>query len=509
MVNDSGDVAVAVAVDGVEENQELEQELEQLRQRLAADLAGVYELESELGSGGMAYVFKATEVELGRQVALKVLRPHLLTTASAAERFRQEARIAAGLEHPNVIPIHRVGQAGGAFYIAMKFIEGRSLFSIVESQGPLSLPIVLNILRASLSALAHAHEHGIVHRDIKGGNILIDTEGRVIVADFGIARPLEDTGLTATGALVGTPAFMSPEQWAGGRITAQSDQYAVGILAFQLLTGSEPFEGDSLPVVMQHHLLTSPPDVRAARADVPSALVAMVNRALAKDPAERYPTTRDMLTAVEAISFSDADRRESTDGLRQLARGSTIEKVRTHPLPPLPDIHSQLMHLGRGVAVARKLVRRWPTLVTTVAGLLALLGATLWFWPGPTSATDSTELATISPTSLPTTARPDTAPATLRQRTSPAPAVERAPRLALPTGTGKLRLRTIPAIAAIHIDGREVSVGLLFDHEVSAGTRRLTVVAPGYVTFDTVLTILRGGTVTLKPVTLKVREPAP
>src|SRR5215213_9394879 len=263
-----------------------------LFERVKRELARDYEVERELGRGGMAVVYKATELELLRPVALKVLPPEFASSPSMAERFRREARTAAAFDHPNIIPIYRVGQANGLFYIAMKFVEGRSLDDVVQAQGALPIAVVMHVLRASVRALAFAHQNNIIHRDIKGANILIDQDGRVVVADFGIARAGEDAGLTATGTLMGTPYFMSPEQCAGHRVGEQSDQYSLGIVAFQMLTGTVPFRAETIPGVMQHHFFTPVPDIRLARTGVPDALVEVVNRALAKRPSDRYATTR-------------------------------------------------------------------------------------------------------------------------------------------------------------------------------------------------------------------------
>src|SRR5687768_17853298 len=240
-----------------------------LLRNLGRELADDYKIERELGRGGMAIVYEAVDVHLGRRVALKVLPPEMAMRKSMAERFKREAKMAAALDHPNIVPVYRVGQSGGLLYIAMKFIKGRPLDSILETQGPLQIPVVLTILRAAASALAYAHERGIVHRDVKSANIMIDTDGRAVVSDFGIARAVEDPTITATGTVVGTPYFMSPEQCAARRIGPQSDQYSLGVVAFQMLTGSVPFQAESLPGIMHHHFYTQVPDVTTARLDVP------------------------------------------------------------------------------------------------------------------------------------------------------------------------------------------------------------------------------------------------
>ena len=295
---------------------------EQLLASVRRALAAEYDVERELGRGGMAVVFKARDKELDRTVALKVLPLELTPVATVAERFKREARLAASLDHPHIIPVYRVGQAGGVLYMAMKFIDGRPLDSLVASHGPLPLPAALTVLRAAASALAYAHEHGIVHRDIKGANILIDRQGRVVVTDFGIARAVESATLTATGTVIGTPHFMSPEQCAGKAVGPQSDQYSLGIVAYQLLTGSVPFDGDSLPEILQHHWFTPAPDVSLVRPDIPAALTAVVLRLMAKDPADRFASSNDLVASLDSIPFKAVDQAGGRATLAALAAGT-------------------------------------------------------------------------------------------------------------------------------------------------------------------------------------------
>ena len=298
-----------------------------LLELLRTELTPEYAVEREVGRGGMAVVFLANEVQLGRAVAIKVLPPEMALAPNVAERFKREARMAASLDHPNIIPVYRVGQAGGVHFMVQKFIEGRSLEAIIASQGALPISVTLHILRCVTSALAFAHGRGIIHRDIKGANILIDTDGRILVSDFGIARAVEDVALTASGAVVGTPAFMSPEQCSGQPLGPQCDQYSLGVVAFQMVTGSVPFTAPTLPAIMQHHFFTPVPDIEQMREGVPTELRDLITRALAKKPEDRYTSTDDMLAAVEAIPFSDSTRKRAEAALRELARGMGIGRV--------------------------------------------------------------------------------------------------------------------------------------------------------------------------------------
>ncbi|HMC55555.1 MAG TPA: serine/threonine-protein kinase [Gemmatimonadaceae bacterium] len=305
--------------------------LRMVKEQLGRD----YRIESELGRGGMAVVYKGVEIALERAVALKVVPPDSANVGQAAERFRREAKLAASLDHPNIIPVYRVGQAGPLHYMAMKFVEGRAVDAVIEQQGALPLPVCIAILKASAAGLAFAHERKIVHRDIKPANILVDKDGRVMVSDFGIARALEEVSMTASGMMIGTPYYMSPEQCGGQKVSPQSDQYSLGIMGFQMLTGEVPFLADSMVGVIQHHYMTPVPDILQVRPEVPKELLDAVYCALNKDPADRFQTTRDMVQALENVPQTDAERAEADGLLRELSAGRAITRIRTGSLPPL------------------------------------------------------------------------------------------------------------------------------------------------------------------------------
>jgi hypothetical protein len=508
---------------------------DELIHRVRRELGRDYEVHAELGRGGMAVVYKATELELLRPVALKVLPPEFAASPSMAERFRREARTAAAFDHPNIIPIYRVGQVNGLFYIAMKFVEGQSLDDVVQSQGPLPIAVVMHVLRASVRALAFAHQNSIVHRDIKGANILIDQDGRVVVSDFGIARAGEDAGLTATGMLMGTPYFMSPEQCAGHRVGEQSDQYSLGIVAFQMLTGTVPFRAETIPGVMQHHFFTPVPDIRKVRTDVPSALVDVINRALAKRPADRYTTTREMQSAVEAIPYSEAERQHGERLVRDLVLGVSVPKVDAGVLPPLaetlmmtpPPIRREREKAERQ-EMKRALRRRHAgigaaVVVATVA--LALTAARFanngeagWTAARRDAETAAAPTATATPTTAigaapkPTPVQRDSARRIAEAAAKPrvaAQAVEKPVVTATPpvaaAAPGRLRVRIYPSDADITVDGRSLGKGVVLDSVIAAGERRLRVAAPGYLPLDTLVQVIPGettqlGTLRMKPV---------
>lgn len=522
-LSDPGAKTIAIAPEEVSERDAL---LAQLRHELATE----YEVEGELGRGGMGVVFKAVEIELGRQVALKVLPPGL-GQGAAAERFKREARLAAALDHPSIIPIYRVGRVAGTYYFAMKFVEGRALDVIIEAQGALPLQVILAVLRSTTSALAFAHDRDIVHRDIKGANILVDHDGRVMISDFGIARAGQEKALTAAGAMMGTPYYMSPEQGWGGQVGPQSDQYALGVLTFQMITGQVPFDADSLMTILQHHYFTPPPDVTTVRDGVPAGLLQVLERTMRKNSAERYATTREMLAAVEAIPASEAQRAEAHEMLRLLARGGTVDKVRTGSLPPLDTSYfaSLATTSGSGAHLAPPMpppqpppprappstARRLGPWVAAFA-LVALAGiaAVRWLGPGPTPALQvppPAARATTTPRESGPASRPARRATSKRPEPAPAPpGTERTSDLAQPfnpqgAGTGTLRLFTIPPNATILLDGQAAGAGLLAGIPVPAGPHRLRVAAPGYVTLDTLIRIASGRLTDVGQVTLKRR----
>jgi serine/threonine protein kinase len=469
------------------------EDAEALLQRIRLVFAGEYDVERELARGGMAVVFQATEVALNRPIALKILRPDLGISVAAGERFKREAQMVASLDHPNIIPVYRVGQLGGIYHIAMKFVEGRSLDAILDAQGALPVSVALAVLRAATRGIAFAHDHGIVHRDVKGANILIDTDGRVMVSDFGVALRATDVTLTAAGTVIGTPAFMSPEQCAGLRAGPQSDQYSLGVVAFQMLAGAAPFASDTLAGMMQHHFFTPPPDIRAARGDIPQGLLKVVDRALTKDPARRFNSTREMLAAVEAIPFPEGARQGSERLLRELARGQATPKIHTGDLPPLRDSPTLPLEPAflRAAPSPRRIRRRLQP--AAIGAAVVLLGGVAW-WLGPAGGAQ----ARATPDSTMTVVQESSA-----ATSSPVPARHPASPPA-PVATGKLRLLTSPPNAEILLDGRRIGIGSVVDLRVPAGLRQLRVQAAGYQVWDTTLTVEAGTTHTLGRITLRV-----
>ena len=321
--------------------------LEPLRHATAGD----YDIAGELGRGGMATVFLAHDIALDRKVAIKVMTPSLVTGAGMVERFKREARTAASLSHPHIIPIYAVRETGNLLFFVMKYVEGRSLDTVIREQGPLPIPLVQAIMHQVGGALGYAHRRGIVHRDMKPANIMLDEEGWAVVTDFGIAKVADARGLTMTGVTIGTPSYMSPEQCASKEVTGATDQYSLGIVAYELLTGRVPFDADSLMGIMWKHFNEPPPPVLLGRPDCPEHIAAAIEQMLAKAPATRWPTMEDAAAAIGAppVMPGDPIRKQ----MRVLARGGSgamlNEFVHT-PASPIPTASPDVPTMPSGPA---------------------------------------------------------------------------------------------------------------------------------------------------------------
>ncbi len=272
-----------------------------LHDRLVAAVGDHYLIDEELGRGGMAAVFRARDVRLNRRVAIKVLPPEMAFNAKVRSRFLREAQMAAQLTHPNIVPIYAVDERQGIVYFVMAFIDGESLAAHLARVRAMAVNQVREIIANVADALDYAHRQGVVHRDIKPDNILIDRiSSRPLVTDFGIARAAaEESRLTVTGMAVGTPAYMSPEQAMGEReVDGRSDIYSLGILAYQMLAGETPFKATNTPAMLMKHVSEPPPPLRRQRSDVPASLAAAIERALAKKPEDRWRSGAELRDAI-------------------------------------------------------------------------------------------------------------------------------------------------------------------------------------------------------------------
>ncbi|TML74818.1 MAG: Stk1 family PASTA domain-containing Ser/Thr kinase [Actinobacteria bacterium] len=262
---------------------------------------GRYRIMRKLGAGGMADVYLAEDQELGRRVAIKILNDRHANDDQFIERFRREAKNAAALNHPNIVSIYDRGNAEDTYYIAMEFLDGRSLKELIVGRGAAPINVAIEYARQILSALRFAHRHGIVHRDIKPHNVLVDGEGRVKVTDFGIARA-GTSQMTETGSIVGTAQYLSPEQARGGEVDPRSDLYSLGVVLYELLTGKTPFDGETPVEIAMKHLSTPPKPPSKLRPDIPPELDKVVLRALAKSPDDRYQSADEMEADLERVA---------------------------------------------------------------------------------------------------------------------------------------------------------------------------------------------------------------
>jgi eukaryotic-like serine/threonine-protein kinase len=275
----------------------------ELRSLVERALSAHYELDSEIGRGGMGVVYRAKDRRLKRTVAIKILPPELAFRSEIKTRFLREAEMAAQLNHPNIVDIYAVDEAGGIVFFVMAYITGDNVAKLLHDHGALSIDQTRRILRDVADALAYAHERGVIHRDIKPDNILIDADsGRPMVTDFGIARAVSEgeTRLTATGIAIGTPTYMSPEQAAGERaIDGRSDLYSLGILGYQMLSGEPPFVANSTPAILVKHVSERPVPIEQRRSDVPPDLARVIMQLLEKDPANRFPSAGSVVVALD------------------------------------------------------------------------------------------------------------------------------------------------------------------------------------------------------------------
>ncbi len=280
---------------------------------------GRYRIVRKLGAGGMADVYLAEDQELGRRVAIKILNDRHANDDQFIERFRREAKNAAALNHPNIVSIYDRGEAEDTYYIAMEYLDGRTLKELIVGHGPAPVNVAIEYARQTLSALRFAHRHGIVHRDIKPHNVLVDREGRVKVTDFGIARA-GTSQMTEAGSIVGTAQYLSPEQARGGEVDQRSDLYSLGVVLYELLTGETPFDGDTPVEIAMKHLSAVPRPPSQLRKDVPRDLDMVVMRALAKDPEDRYQSADEMEADLERVLRGAPVAAATSDSATQVMR---------------------------------------------------------------------------------------------------------------------------------------------------------------------------------------------
>jgi tRNA A-37 threonylcarbamoyl transferase component Bud32 len=413
---------------------------------LREETAGEYEIERELARGGMGVVFLATEIQLRRRVAVKVMHPALTFGATAIERFRREARTAAALDHQNIIPIYRVSSGGELLWYSMKLLEGKSLDVVLKERERLELAETIALLDQVADALDYAHRHGVIHRDIKPGNIMLDDRGRVTVTDFGIAKELQEGSFSASGHLLGTPYYMSPEQYVGAEVSGAADQYSLGVVAYQCLGRRVPFDAGTAYELLNKHVSEPPPPLVELRPDLPPHTCAAIERALAKQAGDRFATVTDFVDAL-------AGRAPAVGAPRRVARRQRAVILWGTGLAAAALLYGGLILVRRGAPQAQ------PVRSTTDDAL------------GHTPIAAGRVLDTAVRTSA---VRPPSA--------APARA-----------STAILIIRVTSGWARIYVDGGLRGERPVHREELPPGTHTLRFERPGFAPLDTTLA-LRSGT---------------
>jgi len=458
---------------------------EELEDALRRELSKEYQITDLLGRGGMSLVYLAQEMDLNRQVAIKILPLQFLQGPASAERFEREAKIAASLDHPHIVPIFRVGATSTFLWYTMKRIRGRSFEQIILERGALPLPEVLGVVEQVGSALQYAHRHGVVHRDVKPANVMIEDSGWALVCDFGVARAFGSVSLTQTGASLGTPRYMSPEQFEGQPVDGRCDQYSLAILMWEALTGAVPFTGDSIGELIRKHLLEPPPRLNEVNPDIPERVSSAVYRAMSKKPGERFP---DVSAFVAALGGQAVPR---------IPAGFTGPQ----PVVQRPRILWDTPDDAPTVRITSTPRGRRLVAVAVVTGL-ALLGGGAWVALRPAKAAngaipashDSTGQRAADTHRVAAVVPADT-PVTRRATPRPRPA-------APPVARAKLSLSTQPP-GTFFLDDRQIRSTPILNFEMAPGQHRVQVKRDGFTPFDTVFTAQPGQEIKWTRIALK------
>ena len=327
-----------------------------------------FRLEEEVGSGGMSSVYRAFDPTLERQVAIKLMHRDISNDPDQLERFRREARAVAQMNHPHVVTVIDAGEDNGAPYIVFEYVAGETLKERIRRAGRLPVPEAVAYAIEIARALESAHSHRLVHRDVKPQNVLIDRDGRAKVTDFGIARSLEAQGLTATGRVLGTTDYVSPEQALGHDVTEQSDIYSLGIVLYEMLTGEVPFKADTQVGVAMQHVREPLPDVQRRRPEISAALAAVVERATAKQTDNRYPAVGELVHDLEEVLAIEAARSgQATGEATTILRGLSSDTADFAP--------ARLRHPRRVLALS-------TVALAVIAGVLAFFATRTEEGPG-------------------------------------------------------------------------------------------------------------------------------
>ncbi|HXQ30223.1 MAG TPA: protein kinase [Gemmatimonadales bacterium] len=468
--------------------------------RLQRLVEGTYRIERVLGKGGMGTVFLAHDLALEREVAIKVLPPDVAQDDQVVRRFQQEAKTSAKLDHPNIIPIYRVESEDGLNYFVMKYISGTSLEDVLSKKEPLEPEYIQRVLWEAASALGHAHQRGVVHRDVKPANIMFDHDGRVMLTDFGISKALQAaTGFTATGMIIGTPHYMAPEQAKGHAVDGRADQYSLGVVGYRMITGDLPFAGESVHTILYKQIFEDPPPLKVRSSDVPRELLAAINRAMAKEPKDRFPTMQEF---AEAVWPGHARMSGSVSGAvpRPRVTADTPTEMTSAPTTPLPQ----------SVPRPRPKRSRAPFVVGAVVA--AGVGAYVVLNPGSKPATPATavrsatasdtskQAASAASTDSPRAALPTPVPRIDTVRVAETvkvatPVPPRKPKVEQPAAlTGFLTVSADP-YGELYVDGVDVGPTPVVHYSVPAGAHAVRIVREGYRTVTDKVQVDAGNTV--------------
>jgi eukaryotic-like serine/threonine-protein kinase len=352
---------------------------------------GRYRIVSKLGAGGMANVYLAEDQELGRHVAIKILNERHSNDEQFVERFRREAKNAAGLSHPNIVSIYDRGEADGSYYIAMEYLDGRTLKELITSRGPAPIQLAIDYARQILAALRVSHRRDLVHRDIKPHNVLVDGEDRLKVTDFGIARS-GPSQMTEAGSIIGTAQYLSPEQAQGAPVTAASDLYSLGIVLYELLTGKVPFSGETPVEIAMKHLSAAPEPPSKLRPDIPHDLDLVVMRALAKDPAQRYQSAEEMDADLARVSRGVAVSPVTEETATAIIARPITSGTGTSPGVPPPGYPPEVYYdLDEPIGRRRSI---WPWLLALLL-IVAAVGAGVYAYQQIRDELDATKSVAV------------------------------------------------------------------------------------------------------------------
>ena len=438
---------------------------EELERQARRELDREFDIIRLVGRGGHSVVYLAQERELGREVALKLLPLHLAMGDDAPDRFKREAKIAASLDHPHIVPVHRVGATPRFLWYTMKFVRGRSLADILSDPKRLDVAEAVQIVAEVASALQYAHQRGVVHRDVKPGNVMLDESGWAWVGDFGVAKAFGSLPLTQTGGALGTPAYMSPEQCFGRPLDGRSDQYALGIVTYECLAGRPPFVAESVGEYVRLHCGEPPEDLRLSRPDVPEEFGAALARALSKEPDQRFASVMEFAQALGA----DVRARRS---IPVVASSDAPPSLAT-PTTPYPHASPS----GRWSALPMLRVGAY----IGVGAVLGMLLLTL-----PRGSGERLGSATPGDTSAP-------AP------TTPAPVVSPPEELPPP----QLRISTDP-VGRLFIDDQHVGESRTPDPiTLEPGRHVIRVEREGFVTYEQTIEVVRGQTASFIDIALQ------